>query len=341
MNRILFRLPDTQLAHELRCSVGEEIMDIESLGNTSGYVFAPFSLRGKHPALFFRSDNVLSWEIPSFSDAVNIDFTDNSDECYQEYRSVFQQCLQYLQAGTVKKIVLSRTLSLELSREISDADLQQLFTITCQHYPHSYVSLVQVSENCSWLIATPEVLLEDGPDHTWHTMALAATMSVEEASGLSPQDWSSKDVEEQQIVANYIADRLQELQIPISMSPLHTLTAGHLVHLCTDFTLPRTHSLGHLVSILHPTPAVCGHPTREAHRLIEETERHDRAYYAGFSGPVNLSCGTHLFVTLRCMQILGHNACLYAGGGLLSASKCDKEWQETQRKLNTMLHVLQ
>ena len=43
-----------------------------------------------------------------------------------------------------------------------------------------------------------------------------------------------------------------------------------------------------------------------------------------------------LFVNLRCAELFNHNALLYAGAGVTKASSANKEWEETQRKLNTV-----
>jgi isochorismate synthase len=45
---------------------------------------------------------------------------------------------------------------------------------------------------------------------------------------------------------------------------------------------------------------------------------------------------THLYVSLRCMNIEGSTYHLYAGGGLLKGSTEEQEWQETEAKLETM-----
>ena len=66
----------------------------------------------------------------------------------------------------------------------------------------------------------------------------------------------------------------------------------------------------------------------------------ERSYYSGFTGLIDPTGDTRLFVTLRCMQIEGGTESvayrLYAGGGLLKDSECQSEWEETEAKMNTM-----
>lgn len=339
MNRILYRLPNTCQAHEITCQHPLSISDLTEIGETAGYIFAPFDIQGQHPTLLFPAETQETWEIPDASTSLHLSYTDNTAESLKQYSEAFGKSMEYLQQSIVEKIVLSRTWVLQFSAPLSLAEYRQLFVAACHGYPHSFVSLIFLSDHSSWLIATPEVLLETVPEG-FHTMALAATMSIEEAAGRSPETWSPKDCEEQQIVSRYIHHQLLSLGLNPTVSALQTLTAGQVVHLCTHFTMPSQLPVGSIIRTLHPTPAVCGHPTVTAAKILQEVEPHDRAYYAGFSGPVGLSCGTHLYVTLRCMQILGETATLYAGGGLLPASVCQTEWTETVRKMKTMLHVL-
>ena len=49
---------------------------------------------------------------------------------------------------------------------------------------------------------------------------------------------------------------------------------------------------------------------------------------------------THLFVTLRCMQIFRGFCRLYAGGGLMPDSVEEQEWQETENKMACMRQAI-
>ena len=49
-----------------------------------------------------------------------------------------------------------------------------------------------------------------------------------------------------------------------------------------------------------------------------------------------LEGSTHLYVSLRCMNIESDRYRLYAGGGLLKDSTEEQEWLETEAKLETM-----
>jgi len=128
------------------------------------------------------------------------------------------------------------------------------------------------------------------------------------------------------------------------------------VHLRSDFTfrLNDDECVGDVLQLLHPTPAVCGLPKQEAYDFILRNEHTPRLYYSGFMGPLNLKSQTsnlksqtsnlksesHLYVSLRCMQITDTQYRLYAGGGLLKDSIEEQEWMETEAKMETMRRVL-
>jgi isochorismate synthase len=122
----------------------------------------------------------------------------------------------------------------------------------------------------------------------------------------------------------------------------YTVHANNLVHLRTDFHfhLSPNHSFGTVLSQLFPTPAVCGMPKEKAQQFILAHEHTPRKYYSGFVVPLHPEGHTHLYVTLRCMQISDGACELYAGGGLLKESSDMKEFEETKQKMQTMFALL-
>ena len=160
--------------------------------------------------------------------------------------------------------------------------------------------------------------------------------------GKLPQEWDDKNRQEQDYVASYIRRQLLSLGIHSTEKGPYPAYAGALSHLKTDFhfSLKDNRNLGDLLKVLHPTPAVCGLPKEEAYRFILENEGYDRKYYSGFIGWLDPEGRTDLYVNLRCMHIEDEQLTLYAGGGLLSSSELNDEWQETEKKLQTMRRIL-
>lgn len=184
--------------------------------------------------------------------------------------------------------------------------------------------------------ATPETLLSI-KGKVFKTMALAGTQLFK---GIEKVDWGEKEKEEQQIVTDFILNQLQGF--PVQITDPFTKKAGSLLHICTEISgeLSSNDQLGNLIHKLHPTPAVCGLPKEKAKSFIIKSENYKRAFYTGFFGELNFNYTSDLYVNLRCLQIKGHSANLYVGGGITEDSNPINEWEETVSKSEVIKRVL-
>jgi isochorismate synthase len=81
-------------------------------------------------------------------------------------------------------------------------------------------------------------------------------------------------------------------------------------------------------------------PKVEALDFILANEKHDRGYYTGFLGPINIEGKSQVFVNLRCLQLFDSQFVLYSGAGITASSVAEKEWDETDNKMMTMMNVM-
>ena len=240
--------------------------------------------------------------------------------------------IEKLSKKVLDKVVLSRVHYFPLGQAKAD----ELFSALCENYPNAFVYFLIHPELGVWCGASPEVLI-DKNGSSYETMALAGTIDT-----TSPREWTAKEFKEQQLVSDYIEQRLSALS-PSSLK-VHERTeqqAGHLKHLKTQIDFNYSGELKTLLSVLHPTPAVAGTPLDQAIDLILELEQHERELYTGFLGlNVDEKSSTY-YVNLRCMQWTGQGYLLYAGGGITSESSPLSEWQETNSKLQVLQGVLE
>ena len=151
-------------------------------------------------------------------------------------------------------------------------------------------------------------------------------------------------MEEQRLVTNYIIEVFKRFDIRnFQIEGPQTIQAGNAYHLSTKFSFNKSdiiNNIGAFIENFHPTPAVCGLPKEKALELILKTEKHNREYYSGFCGPMNMEGKTDLYVNLRRMKILNDKLALYVGGGLTGKSLPKKEWEETELKSRTLLSLI-
>lgn len=330
----LYRLPEKNEYHAIEGNA-VEVNDIIGLDGRKGFVLAPFNIGGNNPLLIIEAEKSEVKEVPADSGRHTGLKILREDDHRDDYHKDFEKLHGYLEDETLNKIVLSRRLDITLDNS-NGVDAKEVFFTACRMYPHQMIALVSTKKSGTWLMATPEVLLEkEAGEHSWKTMALAGTMTT-------PGPWSEKNQKEQYLVARYIFYCIGRYAYLFRNSSPYTASAAKLYHIRTDFSFDVSYDSDafKVLNDLHPTPAVCGLPKDTAFDIILKDESIDRKYYSGFSGPLGIDGETHLFVSLRCMQINGEECHLYAGGGLLEESVEENEWKETELKLKTMRDVL-
>ena len=329
---VLYRLPQkasVQAYLSLATTTLSSCEELKSLGGC--FIFAPFEI-GRHPIIAFKQYQSFNFVPPIlYSQSEDGKSAKFSSPISADYRKAFDSCLERLRDEEFGKLVLSRC-----QDGHCEAEALSLFYLLCQNCPNSMVYLYHSSESGMWMGATPELLVE-GNQTQMHTVALAGTM-VQENGVPKMNEWSKKNLEEQKVVADYLRDSIRLVgSLKDEFGP-YSAPAAHLAHLKTDiYFQANPKRLHEFLSMVHPTPAVCGLPKQKALQFIHQIERFDREYYTGFLGWLDASATSHLYVNLRCMKWLDdENVRLYGGGGLLSTSDIESEWRETENKMQTL-----
>lgn len=266
------------------------------------------------------SSNLIPSKLPAFK-----------EEAEKDYLNKIQQVIDFIKEKELSKLVISRRKLVDFgSREIN---LTQTFLNLCSAYPNAFVYVFIQNEKC-WIGAFSEILGKFNKETSeFQTMSLAGTTSLEE-------NWTTKELEEQQPVTDYISAILKDYSAEVKQSETYDHPSGNIKHLRTDFKAQIQRSdLEKIISELHPTPAVCGFPKEFCQNAIAEFEDHSRSFYAGYI-KVETDETIQYFVNLRCAEIFQNAALLYVGGGITSDSSPKKEWQETELKAGAVLKNL-
>lgn len=228
------------------------------------------------------------------------------------------------------KIVASRVYSKRYKGNIASA-----FLSLCDVYDHSLNYLIYIPNEHCWIGATPEVLL-NLRNNQLHTISLAGTQLRNDSHVYS---WAAKERNEQKIVTEFIQAALEdELQTAIKVSEPYSIEAANLVHLRSDIscTFPEHADIKNVIAKLHPTPAVSGMPKAASQNYILRNEKHDRLFYTGYLGEYIDKQHADLFVNLRCAAIDNNFIHFFVGCGITADSVAEKEWIETENKINTL-----
>jgi menaquinone-specific isochorismate synthase len=247
--------------------------------------------------------------------------------------------LTRIQDGEVEKVVLARDHAV-WSREPFDAvDLAGRLSA---RFPHCHTFVVE-----GLVGATPELLLSRRGDRVV-SRVLAGTTGrsddeVEDAALGAALLASEKDRAEHV----FAADSVREVLAPRCDALWHDpeprlLRLDNVQHLATTFDgrLRSPASSLEVVAALHPTAAVGGTPRGRAVTLVRELEGMDRGRYAAPVGWTDPSGDGEWGIALRCAELAGARARLFAGVGIVAASLPEDELEETRLKLRAMQAAL-
>ncbi|WP_075343630.1 isochorismate synthase [Tenacibaculum agarivorans] len=302
----------------------------------SGFVFAPFN--SNNPSILIPEKESHFYQETIDFDIV-IEPKDNvsviDEEQKQNHIDLVGKSIEAIDNHLFRKVVISRTESVELK----EFNVVNTFKKLVVKYPTAFTYLWFHPKVGLWMGATPETLLEvKGTE--FKTMSLAGTQVYDQYKEVF---WGAKELEEQQLVTDYIIEKLEKEGEQPTEQPLETFRIGDLLHLRTRISGVTQTSITNLIRVLHPTPAVCGFPKEKAKSYILDYEGYDRKFYTGFLGELNIDNGSKssLYVNLRCMEIeKNQKAILYVGGGITKGSIPSKEWEETIAKSKAMKHIL-
>jgi len=306
-----------------------------------GFVFAPFDAAEapyipiEHSDVYvevvkkgnyFLEDNASNW-----NRSVGKDF----------FEDLVEKAINSIQKKEFQKVVVSRKEEIT----IPDFDVEITLKKMIQHYSSAFKYCFFHPKIGTWIGATPEQFLKtDGT--ILKTVALAGTQLASKSNAVV---WQNKEEEEQQLVTDFIVENLEGLVKEITISSPYSLKAGTIWHIKTDISavLKSKKLLKNVITVLHPTSAVCGLPKHSAKKFIIENEGYNREYYSGFLGELNLdlltfkTAQTDLYVNLRCMKIIKDKAQLFIGCGITKDSIPEAEYLETVNKSMTMKNIIQ
>jgi menaquinone-specific isochorismate synthase len=263
-----------------------------------------------------------------------------------EWERAVAAAVARIKAGGLRKVVLARDLYASAAAPIDD---RLLLGRLAARYPECYTFA------CAGLTgATPELLIKrQGREVS--SLVLAGTAprgrdAAHDAALGAALLASAKETEEHEYAAASVQDALDPLcdQLTVAERPA-LLRFANLQHLATTVSgtlaAPAASGAGHsvltLLNALHPSAAVCGTPTELAMELIRELEGMDRGRYAGPVGWVDSAGNGEWGIALRCAELDGPRARLFAGGGIVADSDPAAELAETVTKFRVMRFALE
>lgn len=257
-----------------------------------------------------------------------------------EWRDAVASAVVALRAGDLDKVVLARAIEVTAK---SGLDARAVAARLAVRFPACFTFL------CDGLVgASPELLIRRLGRHA-ESLVLAGTVR----RGTSPEEdaelergllSSAKDAAEHRMAADSVREVLAQVAADVVADQRpQLLRLANLSHLATHVEAwlpdPAPSALA-LASLLHPTAAVGGTPRADALAMIRRLEAAPRGRYAGPVGWVDANGDGEFAIALRCAQLSGNIARLWAGAGIVADSDPDSEVAETSVKFDAVLSAL-
>ncbi|MBP2704174.1 isochorismate synthase [Microbispora sp. RL4-1S] len=248
--------------------------------------------------------------------------------------------VERIRDGALGKVVLARDLTVTAERDI---DPRVLVARLAGRYPECYTFSVD-----GLVGATPELLVRHSGQSIESlvlagTTARGADAAEDEARGAALRA-SEKDRHEHAYAVASVREALAPLcsSLTVPEEP-ELLVLPNVQHLASRVTgrLSDGASVLDVVAAMHPTAAVGGTPTGTALRVIRELEGMDRGRYAGPVGWIDARGDGEWGIALRCAEVSGATARLFAGCGIMAKSDPAAELAEAQAKLRAMQYALE
>lgn len=315
---VVYRFPNKEKTHTVRGKARKLSLN-ETVEN--GFVF--YSFDGKERYVIEKQNGTLNFGLPNKSKQLSTD------------KKSFLKSVANIQKAIAKKqftkVVAAKILAVDTPENF---DLLTLLSKVLKKYPEAFVCLVFIENTACWLCATPELLLKSGKKKI-ETYSLAGTLK-------NSTRFTEKEGEEQQIVTDSIIASLEKFpQLKKVSSESEVLQNGHLRHLLTVIKAKKKDNIAWnvLTQELHPTPAVGTFPKTNGVAFIQKNESFNRSFYSGYLGEIK-NGKARLFVNLRCAEITQKQLVFYAGCGVTAASDAEKEWLETEYKLDILRSLI-
>jgi menaquinone-specific isochorismate synthase len=241
------------------------------------------------------------------------------------FREAVTRAVERISAGEVEKVVLAHDLL-----ALADEDIDERYVLAglAADNPGCWTYAVD-----GLVGATPELYVGRFGDQVVSRVLAGTTARGTDAHLLMD---SEKEREEHRFAVESLVEALaphvDRLDVPAAP---HPLALSNVTHLATDVsaTLGDDSDVLDLLAAIHPTAAVGGTPTPAALGLIDELEPMTRGRYAGPVGWVDARGDGEWGIALRCAQLAGRTARLFAGCGIVAGSDPDAEVLEAATKL--------
>ena len=260
------------------------------------------------------------------------------------YESIVKRAKEYIAAGDIYQVVLSRRFEAEVS-----VDAFTVYRALRHVNPSPYMFFIRMGER-SIVGASPEMLVRvEGRHAVTHPIAGTRRRGATE--------------EEDQRLAEELKRNEKERAEHVMLVDLGRNDIGRVcdygtVRVPTFMALEKYSHVMHMVSVVEgqlaegrdrldalvscfPAGTVSGAPKVRAMQIINELEPGGRGLYAGAVGYLDFAGNLDFCIAIRSILLEHGKAYIQSGGGIVADSNPTAEFEETRDKARAMIRALE
>jgi anthranilate synthase component 1 len=304
------------------------------------------AINGKHEDFGEIKRILQSYRRPVKRKLKDVDFSLNefkSNTTEEEFSDIVKKSKDYVFAGDILQVVVSRRVDYR-----TDAEDLEIYHVLRDLNPSPYMYYLNFG-SLRFVGSSPEALVTVD-NRTITTVPIAGTRrrgrSREDEKNMEKELISDpKERAEHVMLVDLARNDLAKVSKPGTVKTSDFMTVkkyGHVMHLVTTVrgTFRDELSTFDVMKGVFPAGTVTGAPKLRAMEIIQELEKENRGSYAGSIGYFALNGDLDWAITIRTVQLLGDEASVQAGAGIVADSQPHLEWIETCNKMRSLLKAI-
>ncbi|MBD8527685.1 aminodeoxychorismate synthase component I [Pseudoxanthomonas sp. CAU 1598] len=269
-----------------------------------------------------------------------------SEEPAERYVQGVRRCLEYIAAGDVFQVNLSRGWQAELR---AGQGATEVYSALRRSNPAPFAGLM-VLDGDQWVISSSPERLVSRRGERLETRPIAGTRargSAEQEAALVAELLSHpKERAEHIMLIDLERNDLGRVSVPGSVQVddlMAVETYAHVHHIESTVSGHAKPALspGDLIRAVFPGGTITGCPKVRCMEIIAELEQSARGPYTGAIGWLSRSADMDLNILIRSLSLVGQTLRFRAGAGVVADSDPEAELAETRAKARGLLAALQ
>ena len=285
-------------------------------------------------------ERALSIRKPVSTDTLTLD----ANMTQEVYESIVKRAKEYIAAGDIYQVVLSRRLEAEVS-----VDAFTVYRALRHVNPSPYMFFIRMGDR-SIVGASPEMLVRvEGRHAVTHPIAGTRRRGRTDEEDMRLAEELKRNEKEK---AEHV------MLVDLGRNDIGRVCDYGTVRVPTFMALERYSHVMHLVSVVEgqladgrdrldalvscfPAGTVSGAPKVRAMQIINELEPTSRGLYAGAVGYLDFAGNLDFCIAIRSILLERGKAYIQSGGGIVADSNPTAEFEETRDKARAMIRALE